>query len=261
MIKDAKSPIPTKNLYRKIADAKAEFGPILKNKTNPHFKSAYADLGAILETIEPILYKHGLLLTQQIVDETVTSQITDVDCAENMTSCLAIPDGLDAQKKGAAISYFRRFTLQSLLALHAEDNDAEEVRRPEPYKAQTLPIKPMDPNGLAGVYVPKKQTATYDTLHQTPAHPPKVFPVNKPKALPNSDYMPTFGKYAGKKLGDIGLDSLAGYMKYLTSEPSKMSSGAITLVEKIKEHLAAAAGNTQVEMNPPPHDDRDSIPF
>jgi hypothetical protein len=38
-----------------------------------------------------------------------------------------LPELADAQKAGSAITYFRRYALQSLLALEAEDDDAKEV--------------------------------------------------------------------------------------------------------------------------------------
>ena len=36
---------------------------------------------------------------------------------------MPLPNDLDAQKLGSAITYFRRYTLQSLLALQAIDDD------------------------------------------------------------------------------------------------------------------------------------------
>ena len=36
---------------------------------------------------------------------------------------MQLPNDLDAQKMGSAITYFRRYTLQSLLALQALDDD------------------------------------------------------------------------------------------------------------------------------------------
>ena len=38
-------------------------------------------------------------------------------------SSLELPANLDAQKIGSAITYYRRYTLQSLLGLQAEDDD------------------------------------------------------------------------------------------------------------------------------------------
>ena len=45
----------------------------------------------------------------------------------SVESSLQLPTNLDAQKMGSAITYFRRYTLQSLLALQAEDDDGNKA--------------------------------------------------------------------------------------------------------------------------------------
>ena len=37
-------------------------------------------------------------------------------------------EGLDAQKKGSEITYYRRYTLTSLLGLQAEDDDGKRCK-------------------------------------------------------------------------------------------------------------------------------------
>ena len=48
-----------------------------------------------------------------------------------LSSSIYLPDNLDPQKIGSAITYYRRYSLQSLLLLEAEDDDAESTKRPE----------------------------------------------------------------------------------------------------------------------------------
>jgi len=40
-------------LWTKIHKAKMSIGKVVKNSTNPHFKKSYADINALLETVEP----------------------------------------------------------------------------------------------------------------------------------------------------------------------------------------------------------------
>jgi len=47
--------IPAGNVMMKLWHAKQEIGKVYKNANNPHFKRSYADLNAILQTVEPIL--------------------------------------------------------------------------------------------------------------------------------------------------------------------------------------------------------------
>ena len=56
-----------------------------------------------------------------------------------MESQCPLPEVTDAQKAGSAITYFRRYALQSLLALEAEDDDGNtassksDTREKAPY--------------------------------------------------------------------------------------------------------------------------------
>ena len=56
-----------------------------------------------------------------------------------------LPEGLDAQKSGAAITYFRRYSLASVFLLEALDDDGESLRaKPEPKPTYTKPkAKPL----------------------------------------------------------------------------------------------------------------------
>jgi hypothetical protein len=122
------------SIYKKLFEAKKEIGKISKDSTNPFFKSKYFDINKLLECVEPILQKHGLLLLQPISDGNVGSVIIDVDSAKTtgnkVESVIPLPQLTDPQKLGSAITYYRRYTLQSLLALQAEDDDANLASKP-----------------------------------------------------------------------------------------------------------------------------------
>ena len=111
------------SIYHKLSKVKAEIGVLSKNAKNPFFKSDYLDLNGILSAVEPLLEKYSLLLTQPIVDGKVTTILSDIDSDNVLISELELPSLSDPQKLGSAITYFRRYTLQSLLALQAVDDD------------------------------------------------------------------------------------------------------------------------------------------
>lgn len=121
-----------KNLYLKLAEVKREVGKVSKNSKNPHFKNTYADLNALIDAVEPILLEKGLLMLQPIEGGNVTTIIIDCENNESVESSIALPQLQDPQKLGSAITYFRRYTLQSLLSLQAEDDDANKASRKEP---------------------------------------------------------------------------------------------------------------------------------
>ena len=121
----------TKNIYQKLAEAKAEIGAISKDSKNPFFKSKYFDINQLLQHVEPILLKNGLLLLQPIIDGKVVTQVVDIDGEAILSSSIALTDERDPQKLGSQISYFRRYSCSSLLSIQSEDDDANSAK-PKP---------------------------------------------------------------------------------------------------------------------------------
>jgi hypothetical protein len=111
------------SIYKKLFEAKKEIGTITNDATNPFFKSSYLSLNGLIDAVEPILEKHGLMLLQPIVDGEVFTRICDVENEKFIESGIKLPMINDPQKLGGAITYYRRYTLQSLLAAKADDDD------------------------------------------------------------------------------------------------------------------------------------------
>ncbi len=122
----------SKSIIQKIHEAKQEIGTITKNAKNPHFKNTYADVNALIEAVEPILSSKGLLLLQPIRDGKQYTEIHDIESGEHVESYLDLNSSLQPQAQGSAITYFRRYTLQSLLSLMAEDDDGDKTRNAPP---------------------------------------------------------------------------------------------------------------------------------
>jgi hypothetical protein len=116
-----------KTLLEKLAKVKSEIGKISKDSTNPFFKSKYFDVNSLLEHAEPLLQKNGLILLQPILNDTVITEIWEVESGLKVESGIKLPVLNDPQKLGSAITYYRRYTLQSLLGLQAEDDDANKA--------------------------------------------------------------------------------------------------------------------------------------
>ena len=117
----------TDQIYKALLDFQKEDIAIRKNATNPHFKNKYADLACILDSIMDKLSSHGLLLLTPIVDECVECRIVHVESGQWVVSRMQLTGGLDAQKRGSEITYFRRYTIQAALCLAAEDDDGTKA--------------------------------------------------------------------------------------------------------------------------------------
>jgi hypothetical protein len=127
------------NIYQKLHLAKQSMGKVIKNATNPHLKRNYADINSIIDTVEPILLDHGLLLIQPVKDDKVYTIVVDIESGDRFESFMQLPVITDAQKLGGAITYFRRYTLVSLLSLQAVDDDGHEASRAPKAKPTLTP--------------------------------------------------------------------------------------------------------------------------
>ncbi len=111
------------NVFKKLFNLQQEIGTISKDASNPFYKSKYFDINSLIKQLNPLLAKHKLLLIQPIMDNMITSRIVCIENGGSVDSSLTLPDINDPQKLGSAITYYRRYTLASLLGLQAEDDD------------------------------------------------------------------------------------------------------------------------------------------
>ena len=120
-----------KTFYTKLLKSQMEIGAIKKSSDNPFFHSKYADINDMLAVVKPVLNKHGLVLTQglEMCDGKmgIRTSITDAETQEHYSPFVELPVMADPQKQGSAITYFRRYSVQSLLALEAEDDDGNSA--------------------------------------------------------------------------------------------------------------------------------------
>jgi hypothetical protein len=122
----------TLTLHQKLHRAKLAIGKVVKNAQSHHSK--YADLNAIMAEVEPVLLENGLVLLQPIQANSVCTQIIDIDSGAMIVSCMDLPQGITPQQMGSAITYYRRYTLQSALSLQAVDDDGASASKSTPTK-------------------------------------------------------------------------------------------------------------------------------
>ena len=110
-------------LSQKLFNLRKEIGAISKDASNPFYKSKYFDINSLIKQLDKLLEKNRLLLTQPLLGNTVETKITCIDSEQVAVSILDLPQISDPQKLGSCITYYRRYTLASLLGLQAEDDD------------------------------------------------------------------------------------------------------------------------------------------
>lgn len=115
-----------------LSKAQGEMTGALKDSANPFFKSKYADLAAVWEACRKPLSGNGLAIIQSpTVSELRVSLDTLVvhtsgQWIRNTLSCAVKDDS--PQTIGSATTYLRRYALQSLVGVAAEDDDGETAQ-------------------------------------------------------------------------------------------------------------------------------------
>lgn len=132
-----------KTIYSAFVKAKKAFGPALKDKTNPAFRSKYADLGACLDAVDGALIDNGIALTQEtFLDETgVTVETVLLHESGEMIRFgkLHVPASKqDPQGYGSALTYARRYSLITACGIAPEDDDGNAASRAKPDVAAIL---------------------------------------------------------------------------------------------------------------------------
>jgi hypothetical protein len=118
-----------------LVKSQSEMSNAKKESNNPFFKSKYADLNAIREAALPVLNKHGITVIQPtcVVDGiNYVETILLHESGEYISSLtqIVVDKVNDAQKHGSGLSYARRYALQSIVCLGAEDDDANAASQP-----------------------------------------------------------------------------------------------------------------------------------
>lgn len=125
----------------KLLNVQKKIEAIKKDSVNPHFKNSYFDINSLLAVVKPALHEEGLLVIQPLTNiegkPAIETVIFEAEGTGAIRATTPLPEGLDAMKMGAAITYFRRYALVSLLALEAEDDDGASTVREIPQMAGT----------------------------------------------------------------------------------------------------------------------------
>ena len=111
--------------------AQAEMGGAIKDSTNPFFNSSYADLSSVIKVIKEPFAKWGLSFVQLPVTSAggngvgVSTMLMHKSGQWLQGEYLLPMDKLTPQGAGSAITYARRYALQSLVGIPSVDDDSE----------------------------------------------------------------------------------------------------------------------------------------
>ena len=139
----------TTKLDAALARAQGEIEAASKDKTNPAFKSRYADLTAIWGACRPALAKHAISVTQWPVhsEDGRLHMITRIaHGGEWIKAHFSIPvTKQDPQGYGSATTYAKRFTLAAALGVVADEDDDGNAASARPATRQEPKPEPAKP--------------------------------------------------------------------------------------------------------------------
>jgi hypothetical protein len=117
-----------KNLSAALNRAQKKIGAAVKGSANPFFKSRYADLGAVMEACKDQLNSEGITVLQPVYSDETGDYVETIllhESGEFMSSRMRLLASKNMQELGSNTSYARRYGLQSMVFIPAEDDDGE----------------------------------------------------------------------------------------------------------------------------------------
>lgn len=113
-----------KNIAAALVGFHKEVGKIAKDAKNPFFKSSYASLSGILDTINEPLNNNGLSIAQFPEGENgLTTRLMHTSGEWIEATYQMKPAKDDPQGRGSAITYQRRYAIGAVLCLTIDDDD------------------------------------------------------------------------------------------------------------------------------------------
>lgn len=160
-----------KGLFSALAAAQAEMGPALKDATNPHFRSKYADLASVQAACLPALNAHGIAVMQPPVEIDGQRYVKTVLAHESgeREECLVplIVAKNDMQGYGSAVTYARRYGLMAMAGVAPDDDDGNAAVAAAP--RHEAPRHVDHPRGESSADVAINSLANAETLDQLAA--------------------------------------------------------------------------------------------
>ena len=121
-----------KQIAEALVSAQKEIKFAAKDSTNPHFKSKYANINSVIEAVKAPLNNNNIAILQSLSPSDdnklhLTTRLihSSGEWIEDTAVCPIQKQ--DPQGLGSAISYIRRYSISSLCALYADDDDGQSA--------------------------------------------------------------------------------------------------------------------------------------
>lgn len=110
---------------------KGRTAEIVSSRTGGKFSYTYADLAGVMAAIRRLLSDCGLFLSQSFETNGSTYLVTTVmhESGDQLSSKIELPiNGIPPKEVGSIVTYYRRYSIVSILGIAAEDDDGEAAQ-------------------------------------------------------------------------------------------------------------------------------------
>lgn len=160
-----------KNISVAVLKAQKNIGAASKGASNPFFKSKYANLGSVMEACKEALNNEGITVLQPVASDASGEYVDTVllhESGEFISSRMKLMATKNMQELGSATSYARRYGLQSMMFIPAEDDDSEATMNRAPKNRDKTPEESLDVSKSAVVVVGTGNWRKNKTLSSSP---------------------------------------------------------------------------------------------
>ena len=163
-----------KEIAKAMCAAQAQMTGAKKTSVNPFFKSKYSDFVSVVEAVKTAFAENGLSYVQFPIEEAGRIGIETIlmhSSGEFLSNSFTVAlSKQDAQAAGSALTYCRRYSLQSIAGIPSEDDDGNSESKAPTY---TTPLTQMAPPPVkaappkitkAAILAAFKAAKTFDAL-------------------------------------------------------------------------------------------------
>ena len=180
----------TKELIAALVKARSSFKPIVRDQVAQLTASRaykYATLENILAAVMPSLLLEQVCVLQAVDGAELLTRLAHAPSGEWCESSFPLTPGLAPQARGAELTYFRKYALQGLLSVVAEDDTDGAVQPTAKTKAapaKPVPATPAAPPTKAAPASELRTAATFITDGQRR----RLFAIARARGLEKEDF-------------------------------------------------------------------------
>lgn len=179
---------------------------IVKDATNPHFKSGYAKLDQIVAKLDTAVEHHGLEYNQRCEKETIFTKVLHCDGFSVITECPVLNKKGDSQGYGSGQTYAMRYGLCMAFGIAPTEDDGAGAYDDDGNGAAAKPV-----NNNAGRVA-----------------------INNNQELNPGEYVIQIGFKKGEKLSLLTEDELKQQYVYWSPKNSQVAQELIAAIDNYK---------------------------